>query len=64
MAQLVQHQEFSLEELKTPAGIAKLNQFHFDLVAQIHALQGTTGTIKPDSDIDLQGLYKIINEAP
>jgi hypothetical protein len=63
MAQLVNYREFTHEELKTPEGVSKLNQFLYDIVSQIHAMQGTTNVIKPDNDIDLQGKYKIINPA-
>ena len=61
MSQIVTYIDFTKEELQTEAGVSKLNLFLRDLVAQIHALQGTTGAIKPDADIDLQGLYSVIN---
>ena len=61
MAQLVQFQLFTKEDLQSDAGVAKFNQFMSDVVSQIQAMQGTTGKIKPDADIDLQGKYKIIN---
>ncbi len=63
MAQLVQFQLFTKEDLQSDAGVAKFNQFMSDVVSQIQAMQGTTGNIKPDADIDLQGKYKIINAA-
>lgn len=64
MSQAVQLQTFTLADFQTEAGIAKLNQFVLDVVNQIQAMQGTTGTIKPDANIDLQGKYKVVNSVP
>ncbi len=64
MAQLVQYQRFTKEDFQSDAGVSRLNQFLSDVVGQIQAMQGTTGTIMPDANIDLQKKWKVINPAP
>lgn len=64
MSQIVQYTDFTLKDLQSEAGIQRLNVFLHDLVAQIHAMQGTTGPIKPDADIDMGGKYKVLNQKP
>lgn len=63
MAQLVTVESFTLADLQTEAGVQKLNTAMLNMAKQIQLMQGTLGTIKPDADIDLQGKYKIVNEA-
>jgi hypothetical protein len=64
MAQVVTVESFTLKELQTEAGIAKLNMHLFNLTTQIQAMQGTIGKIQPDADIDMRGLYRVINQKP
>ena len=64
MSQLVKLTRFTKEELQTDAGVARLNDWMSNVVFQIQAMQGQSGAIKPDNNIDLQGKYKVINAAP
>ena len=64
MAQNVTYQDFTLKDFQAEAGIQRLNLFFRNVVAQAQAQQGTTGTIQPDADIDMQGKWKVINQKP
>lgn len=46
----------------TRQGLDKLNAFVRQSTTQAYAGQGTTGPVKPDNDIDMQNLYKVINQ--
>lgn len=62
--QLVKFERFTVQDLQTPEGVARLQNWMDNVTQQVQAMNGNSGNIKPDGNIDMGGKYKVINQAP
>ena len=61
----VQPVVFTKAELATDVGVAKLNDWIRRVYSQFLLLTGTAnGVIQPGANLDMQGLYKVLNQKP
>jgi hypothetical protein len=61
----VQPETFTKAELATDAGVMRLNDWIRRVYSQFLIVTGTAnGVIKPGTNIDLEGKYRILNSKP